>query len=206
MANTFPGSQNILLSPALTQTRLLPGTPPAGGSPCRLLAQVPAQAPLLLPHSLKARSSAVIWILGCLLLTSIFWALSSHLSLTFPDGLGHVPSSFFQHTFVLLPYHDGEDVPPSTQGQSLLVGSQFPTSGHFTPSDFVYSTALGFFFPYLQLHCLCLNLSHYNLTISLLPEFISLHIVLPFPDHPSMKPEWFFQNVSLSISHNPFLS
>lgn len=145
MANTFPGSQSILLSPALTQTHLLPGTPPAGGSPCRLLAQVPAQAPLLLPHSLKAWSSAVIWIHGRLLLTSISWALSSHLSLTFPDGLGHVPSSFFQHTFVL-PYHDGEDVPPSTQGQPLLAGSQFPTSGLFTPSDFIYLTALGIFF------------------------------------------------------------
>lgn len=80
------------------------------------------------------------------LLTSISWALSSHLPLTFPDGLGHVPSSFFQHIFVLLPYHDGEDVPPSTQGQPLLVGSQFPTSGLFTPSDFIYLTALGIFF------------------------------------------------------------
>ena len=174
MTNTFPGSQSILLSPVLTQPYLVPSIPPPGGFWPWLPVQVSPQA-LLLPHSWKAGSSVAIWMKICLLptsiswplsphlpspdhfpltfhlltifpLPSISWPLSPHLPLTFPEGLGHVPSSFFQHTFVLLPYHD-EDVPLSTQGQSLLmVNSQFPTSGFFRPSDFIYLTLLGFFF------------------------------------------------------------
>ena len=174
MTNTFPGSQSILLSPVLTQPHLVPSTPPAGGFWPWLPVQVPPQA-LLLPHSWKAWSSVAIWMKICLLPTSISWPLSTHLlsphhfpltfylltifplpsiswplsphlPLTFPEGLGHVPSSFFQHTFVLLPYHD-EDVPLSTQGQSLLmVNSQFPTSGFFDPLILSTYTSWIFFF------------------------------------------------------------
>ena len=78
MTNTFPGSQSILLAPALTQPHLVPRTPPAGGFWPWLLVQVPPQA-LLLPHSWKAWSSVAIWIKICLLPTSISWPLSPHL-------------------------------------------------------------------------------------------------------------------------------
>ena len=58
--------------------------------------------------------------------------------------------------FVLLPYYD-EDVPLSTQGQSLLmVNSQVPTSGLFPPSDFIYLTPLGFVCVCV---CVCVSLA-----------------------------------------------
>ena len=48
------------------------------------------------------------------------------------------------------------------------------------------------------------SFSYYNCIIRQLPWLISLHTVSPFPDHSSVKPEWAFLNVSLSISHSPF--